>query len=245
MNDNKLATANLDLINKSAWLGIKAKVAPTSLTLPNDLAYDQWAEIGLRISRIKRFSNWALADWLNFGEKQFSETYAQGVAATGFQPDYLAIIKYVGAAVEPSRRRESLSFSHHRLVASLNPEAQDQFLREAEENDWSQDVLREAIKASKAHIEVIDQPAIETERRKASQIESIFREKPQATTTAPSEKSSVESISNAAIAYLRRVTKDLLRSEIKQVMEAINREFDFNPSNGIGSVDAKGWERIL
>src|SRR5262249_1051461 len=105
------------------------------------------------IARIKRFTTWALADWLNYGEKRYGETYAQAVDATGLQSDYLAIIKSVGAAVDASRRRESLSFTHHRLVASLEPQEQERFLAEAEKNGWSNEQLREAVRDFKGQIE--------------------------------------------------------------------------------------------
>src|SRR5688572_9653535 len=107
--------------NQSLWLDIPAKITPVSLTLPRTLPYEQWAAIGPKIVRLYRFAKWSLSDWLNHGERVYGETYAQAVSATGFEPDYLAIVKSVGAAIEPCRRRESLSFSHHRLVASLSP----------------------------------------------------------------------------------------------------------------------------
>jgi hypothetical protein len=151
---------NLDLI-KNHWLDVPAKITPTSLTLSKDLSYEKWAEIGLRITRVKRFTGWALADWLNFGERKYGQVYTQAVARTGFQADYLAILKHVAANVDPSRRRENLSFTHHRLVASLEPKDQERFLSDAEENDWSQEELREAVRDFK----LLQEPEPVIERR--------------------------------------------------------------------------------
>jgi hypothetical protein len=142
---SKRSTDIIDL-NQSSWLGVRAKITPTSLTLPQGLTYEQWAEIGPRIARINRFSTWATSDWLNFGEARYGETYAQAADATGFDPDYLAIIKSVGASVAPSRRRECLSFTHHRLVASLDPDLQERFLAKAEKKRWNCEELRQAIR---------------------------------------------------------------------------------------------------
>src|SRR4030095_114986 len=119
----------------SAWLDIQAKITPVSLTLPKNLSYEQWAAIGPKISRIKRFTTWALSDWLNAGEQRWGEMYVQAEQATGFDPNYLAGVKSIGAAVDASRRRESLSFSHHRLVAPLQPEDQETFLRAAADSN--------------------------------------------------------------------------------------------------------------
>jgi hypothetical protein len=146
----KMSNEILDNIKNSAWLGVQGKITAVSLTLPKHLTYDQWAAIGPRIARVKRFTSWAISDWLNYGEARYGETYAQAVEATGFQPDYLAILKYVASRVDPSRRRESLPFGHHRLVASLEPEEQEKFLQEAESNGWTHDELRQAIRLKDA-----------------------------------------------------------------------------------------------
>jgi hypothetical protein len=146
MKKAKPAKANVDPINNSAWLDVPAKITPTSLTLPRKLTYDQWAVIGPRIARVRKFATWALCDWLNFGERKYGETFTQAAASTGLEPEYLRILKSVGGAVDPSRRRESLSFTHHRLVAPLDPDLQDKFLSQAEENEWNVEQLRREIK---------------------------------------------------------------------------------------------------
>src|SRR5262249_16906613 len=94
--------------------------------------------------------------WLNHGERKWGEMYVQAVNATGFEPNYLAIIKYVGESVEPSRRREALSFSHHRLVAPLQPAEQETFLAHAEKNKWTRNQLADAVKAFRHELEYHD-----------------------------------------------------------------------------------------
>jgi hypothetical protein len=138
---------NLDPVKNSlkSWLGVPATITPVSLSLPKDLDYDSWAAIGPKLVGVKKFCTWAIADWLNWGEQRWGETYAQAVEATGLQPDYLSIIKYVGSRVDASRRREGLSFSHHRLVAKLDPANQEEFLLEAEKNNWTREGLGEAV----------------------------------------------------------------------------------------------------
>jgi hypothetical protein len=120
----------IDSVKNSPWLGVRAKITPVC---------------AIRGPRVKRFTAWALSDWMNWGEAKYGQTYTQAVDATGFQPDYLRILKYVRASVDPCRRRESLSFSHHRLIAPLEPDDQERFLSEADKKVWSCQELRRAI----------------------------------------------------------------------------------------------------
>ena len=55
---------------------------------------------------------------------------------------------------EVSRRRDTLSWSHHREVASLEPDDQDKFLDYAEEQKLSKQALRTEVQAHKAAIAV-------------------------------------------------------------------------------------------
>ena len=83
----KQPKAILDRVN-SEWLGVPAKISPVSLTLPDDLTYDDWAEIRLRIARVKRFATWALSDWPNYG----AENMAKPTCRRRTQPDSNPII---------------------------------------------------------------------------------------------------------------------------------------------------------
>jgi hypothetical protein len=49
--------------------------------------------------------------------------------------------------VDFSRRREKLPFTHHAVVASLEPDAQEYFLAQAEDKGWSKRQLECAIEA--------------------------------------------------------------------------------------------------
>jgi hypothetical protein len=67
----------------------------------------------------------------------------------------LAILKYVGSRVDACRRRESLSFSHHRIVAPLEPEKQERLLSEAERHGWTRDDMQAAVRELKNQIETL------------------------------------------------------------------------------------------
>ena len=71
---------------------------------------------------------WWVGDWINYGEKQYGEAYAQAIEVTGKEYQALADTAWVAGKVEFSLRNENLSFAHHREVASLGPNAADTLL---------------------------------------------------------------------------------------------------------------------
>lgn len=107
-------------------------VSLTALVLPEGLSYEQWADFakGLSVSRrmVKNGSlMWHVGDWLVYGEQNIGEAYAQAVESTGYNRQTLMNAKSVSSKIPPERRRESLSWSHHKAVAPL-PEADQEYL---------------------------------------------------------------------------------------------------------------------
>jgi hypothetical protein len=76
--------------------------------------------------------------------EKWGDKYEAVIEATGLSYQGVADTKYVSAAFPDfSRRREKLSFKHHREVAALSPERADELLSLAETNHWSTRRLRE------------------------------------------------------------------------------------------------------
>ena len=144
-----MTTMDVVTIPASAVLNLPGlKFEDGHLILPDDLTFDQWSRIVGFLRTIERNCQFWLADALNYGERKFGERYSQAIqAATGYQASTLANIAWVGRKVEPSRRRESLSFGHHAAVASLPAGEQDEMLDLAEQAHWSVGQLREQVKA--------------------------------------------------------------------------------------------------
>ena len=67
---------------------------------------------------------WAIGDWLNYGERRYGETFAQGVNGYSVQTQMNA--KWVSSRYEFSMRIENLSFTHHQIVAALPIEERKQ-----------------------------------------------------------------------------------------------------------------------
>lgn len=106
------------------------------LELPDGLTDDQWAEIGRVIIGIRSATRWWLGDWWAGGEHRYGDRGALVASDAWDGPGLQACMDAasVARAFTTSRRREVLSFGHHREVASLPPDQADAFLDWAEES---------------------------------------------------------------------------------------------------------------
>jgi len=115
-----------------AELASEYEFTPAGLHIPPGLPFADWEALGRRLVVMHDAIQWAIADWLAYGEREYGEQYAQAIDVLGLSYQTLANYAWVGRAFESSRRRESLTFSHHAEVAGLPTEAQDALLSEAE-----------------------------------------------------------------------------------------------------------------
>jgi hypothetical protein len=118
-------------INAVAW------VAPQ-----NGLAYRDWVLAGRRIGIMWRGSPWWIGDWLLYGTSRWGEMYAQAAKITGYDPKSLRNMRYVASRFDLSLRRDNLTWSHHALLASLEPDAQRRWLDRADHDRLSVEDLR-------------------------------------------------------------------------------------------------------
>ena len=125
------------------------RFTPTGLAFDPSIGYEEWVRVGVLLHGIQRSVHWWIGDWLNFGERKYGEMYAQAEAATGFDYQTLANDKWIASRIESSRRRESLPFSHHAIVASMKASAQDVLLTIAETDALTGKELRALVKEEK------------------------------------------------------------------------------------------------
>jgi len=120
------------------------------LALPADLDQARWCEIGTNLGCFERAVAWWVGDWWVFGEHRYGArrelTEQPGWQGPAYQT--CANAATVCRAFEFSRRRETLSFSHHEAVAALTPVEQDRLLDEAERKGWSRQQLRDVIQST-------------------------------------------------------------------------------------------------
>lgn len=120
---------------------------PTGLVIQPWVRYGQWEKYGRRLQVIDRGIQWAIGDWIVFGEDKFGEEYAQAVEVTGLKVKTIQNYAVVARAVPRSRRRDSdlVDFSTHAEVACLKPADQERILaKAAKERLTVKSVRREA-----------------------------------------------------------------------------------------------------
>ncbi len=121
---------------------VDVEMTDTAWAPVGKMGWEQWEAAGRELQRMGRAVNFWLADWVVYGEQHFGEMYSQAIDLTGLEYQTIATIVWVAKAVEPSRRRETLSWSHHEVVAALPPAEQDKWLQEAEVEGYTRNRLR-------------------------------------------------------------------------------------------------------
>lgn len=134
------------------WLALddRALTRRTGLSLPADLALDDWQRIGRQIFAISDASAWWLGDWLVYGQNRYPERYQRALEETGLDYQTLRNYAWVARKFEPSTRYEGLSIQHHVEVAALPPDDRNAWLSRAERFGWSRNKLRQHLRASRA-----------------------------------------------------------------------------------------------
>jgi hypothetical protein len=120
-------------IEMNAVTTIEAERPQLWLEVPADQSFEEWQATGEKLCRTERVLNWWIGDWWAAGHHRYGErakVAAEGIFGVGFQA--VADMATVCRSFEPSRRREVLSFTHHRETAALPPSEADALLERAE-----------------------------------------------------------------------------------------------------------------
>lgn len=125
-------------LTKIAW-------APSS-----DLDHSDWLATGRRLGAIARCSQWWIGDWVRYGTAKWGEKYVEAARATGYDVASLRNMAWVASQVDLSLRSDKLTWSHHVLLAPLEPDQQQRWLRQASEERLSVADLRLELRALRA-----------------------------------------------------------------------------------------------
>jgi hypothetical protein len=117
-----------------------------------DIDLAEWSSVGRRFGEIGRCSQWWLGDWIHYGNERFGERYARAVKLTGYDVQSLMNMVYVASRFEISRRRETLSWSHHAALAALDRDAQDDWLERASAQRFSVADLRAELRSRRPEL---------------------------------------------------------------------------------------------
>jgi hypothetical protein len=113
----------------------RIKLTETSLELSKDLSFEEWREVGRVLGRMESAVTWWCADFWAFGEWHYGERQDMTNQDDWMGPSFETCMNNatVARVFETSRRREVLSFTHHKEVAALEPEVADELLSWCEE----------------------------------------------------------------------------------------------------------------
>jgi len=125
------------------------KIYPMGLEIDPNTPIEKWGAISKFWKKLTGASKFWIGDWINFGEAMYGEMYSQFMDETGLAYQTLKDVRWVADKVERSRRRDRLSFEHHKEVAGLIATEQVKWLEIAEEQKLSHKRLRKSIAAGR------------------------------------------------------------------------------------------------
>jgi hypothetical protein len=123
-------------ISKVAWLP------------QGELGQAAWLATGRRLGAIGRCSQWWIGDWIRYGTSRWGERYAEAARVTGYDVASLRNMAWVASRFDLSLRSDKLTWSHHVLLAPLEPDLQKHWLGRAREERLSVADLRVELRAA-------------------------------------------------------------------------------------------------
>jgi hypothetical protein len=117
---------------------LPGRLTAHGLVLPDELTFEEWEQAGKFLTRLANASAWAIGDWVQHGQYAgYGEKYETALEQTGLAYGTLRNYASVAGRFDLSRRRDSLSFTHHQAVAALPDREQEAWLDHAQEYGWS------------------------------------------------------------------------------------------------------------
>ena len=127
-------------------------VTPIGLRIPHGLNYEAWQRAGYRLAQVMNSSAWCIGDWIDHGERQYTDRYQRAVEMVGLEYKTVRNYAWTARRFTHARRREMLSFQHHAEVAGLTEDQQEMWLDRAEMLKWSRNRLRLSLRAARNEV---------------------------------------------------------------------------------------------
>jgi hypothetical protein len=198
------------------------EVSSIGLKITKRLSYSEWEALGARLQAVHKSILFWLGDWLLWGAQSFNEDFSQAIEATGYRNQTLLNAQWVASAVDNSRRRENLSWSHHLEIAALDdPSEQDKLLQLAIDNHWSTRELREEVRKLKTPESTSQRTALISPKSNGLEVFSQPAHRRHLTRDAINP----EEISRRAIEFLKSELEGAREQEVGQVIGAIVKAF--------------------
>ena len=114
-----------------------------------ELGQADWLATGRRLGAIGRCSQWWIGDWIRYGTSRWGERYAEAARVTGYDAASLRNMAWVASQFDLSLRSDKLTWSHHVLLAPLEPDEQRYWLERALRERLSVADLRHETRAAR------------------------------------------------------------------------------------------------
>jgi len=113
-----------------------------------EMEHAEWIAAGRRLGAIGRCSQWWIGDWIRYGTAKWGEKYVEAARVTGYDVATLRNMAWVASKFDLSLRSDTLAWSHHVLLAPLEPEEQRYWLQRANQERLSVADLRIELRSS-------------------------------------------------------------------------------------------------
>jgi len=133
--------------------------------LPDD--FDQWAAYGHQLQTADTAVNWAIGDWVLFGETHWPDRAIEATAATGLSQATISRAVTVARRFSPERRRAEVPWSVYRELVALDPADQDRYVAMAADNGLSSRAVRAVIDQEDADRQTAGEARDQSTRRAA------------------------------------------------------------------------------
>lgn len=138
----------------------KVSLTSVGLTVVGALGFDEWMELMSTLVRMETAFQFAIGDALLYGEAKFGEKYSQAMDATGLSYQSLANMVWVARHVPMSNRLDGVSWTHHRVIASIDVTDQRLLLEMARDSGMSATSLQTHISGKEPrHRVMVEVPA--------------------------------------------------------------------------------------
>ena len=145
-------TGELDAATISYRGNRKQHRSGDSLAESLPLTHEQRVAIAQAIKDTEWNRQWFAGDTGNLWIEELGESAEQYLSDFGYQPESLANILRVCAAIPSTYRNGNLRFSHHVVVYDQPPEDRMRWLTECEANEWSVAEFRRQVKGTKPRV---------------------------------------------------------------------------------------------
>ncbi len=149
------------------------EITPTRLIFSEDTPWEVYEAVLGRLEESRRSLMWWIGDALAFGERRYGETYTQAVQATGYSVETVKQAASVAKRVEPCIRIHDLTWGHHQVVASLEPDDQRRWLDAAAPEPGS-DHPKLSVSKLRAAIKEEQTPAWARERPRRREVRCFY-----------------------------------------------------------------------